>query len=98
MLLAKDYSSQRSAALAASVTTWYDDLKMPERQVGWVSVPPSGYVRPVIRIAVRCAKANGQSGYAVLIAPVDLAPMMALLGRRLGLRPARWWGRDRAAR
>lgn len=80
VVLAKDYSSQRSATLAASVTTWFDDPKLPERQVGWVSVPPREYVREVVRIAVRCRKANGQWGYGVLIAPLDLAPMVALLG------------------
>src|SRR6266536_2937604 len=80
MVLAKDYSSERSATLAASVTTWYDDPKMPERQVGWVRVRPTDYVREVVRVAVRCRKANGQWGYGVLIAPPALAPMMALLG------------------
>ncbi len=80
MVVAKDYSSERSATLAASVTTWYDDPKMPERQVGWVRVRPTDYVREVVRVAVRCRKANGQWGYGVLIAPPALAPMMALLG------------------
>jgi hypothetical protein len=79
-VLAKDYSSQRSASLAASVTTWYDDPKLPERQVGWVRVRPTEYVAEVVRIAVRCRKANRQWGYGVLIAPPDLAPMLALLG------------------
>lgn len=79
-VLAKDYSSARSARLAASVTTWYDDPKVSERQVGWVRVPPSAYVREVVRIAVRCRKANGQWGVGVLIGPTDLAPMAALLG------------------
>jgi hypothetical protein len=78
-VVAKDYSSDRSATLAASVTTWYPDPKVVERQVGWVQVPPSGYVREVVRIAVRCRKANGQWGVGVLIAPPDLAPIVALL-------------------
>jgi len=54
---------------------------MPERQVGWVTAPPSAYVREVVRIAVRCRKANGQWGYGVLIAPPTLAPLAALLGQ-----------------
>lgn len=83
-VLAKDYSSDRSARLAASVTTWYDDPKVSERQVGWVRLPPSAYVREVVRIAVRCRKANGQWGYGVLIAPTDLAPIVALLSREAG--------------
>ena len=35
-VLAKDYSSVRSVSVAASVTEWFDDPKVPERQVGWV--------------------------------------------------------------
>lgn len=80
-VLAKDYSSERSARLAASVTEWFADPKVPERQVGWVRVPPTVYVRPVVRIAVRCRKANGQWGVGVLIAPTTLAPLLALLGQ-----------------
>jgi hypothetical protein len=80
VVLAKDYSSQRSATLAASVSEWFDDPKLPERQIGWVREPPREYVAEVVRIAVRCRKANGQWGYGVLIAPVDLAPIVALLG------------------
>lgn len=80
VVLAKDYSSERSATLAASVSKWYDDPKLPERQVGWVRVPPREYVCEVVRLAVRCRKANGQWGYGVLIAPLDLAPILALLG------------------
>ncbi len=82
VVLAKDYSSERSATLAASVSQWFDDPKLPERQVGWVSVAPREYVREVVRLAVRCRKANGQWGYGVLIGPVDQAPMLALLDRQ----------------
>ena len=82
VVLAKDYSSQRSATLAASVSEWVDDPKLPERQVGWVRLPASEYVRPVLRLAVRCRKANGQWGYGVLIAPPDLAALVALLERQ----------------
>lgn len=81
-VLAKDYSSARSASLAASVTTWFDDPKVVERQVGWVRVPPSEYVREVLRIAVRCRKANGQWGVGVLIAPPQPAALLALAGQQ----------------
>jgi hypothetical protein len=80
-VLAKDYSSARSATLAASVTTWFADPKVAEREVGWVTVPPTAYVREVVRVAVRCRKANGQWGYGVLIAPPTLAPLAALVGQ-----------------
>jgi hypothetical protein len=79
-VLAKDYSSARSARLAASVTTWVADPKVPEREVGWVSEPASAYVRPVVRVAVRCRKANGQWGYGVLIGPTALASLVAQEG------------------
>jgi hypothetical protein len=37
-VLAKDYSSVRSASLAASVSTWFADPKVVGREVGWVSL------------------------------------------------------------
>jgi hypothetical protein len=61
-VLAKDYSSARSAHLAASVSSWFADPKVPERQVGLVTELPSVYVREVVRIAVRCRTAKGQWG------------------------------------
>lgn len=80
-VLAKDYSSVRSATVAASVTEWFADPKVPERQVGWVTVPPTAYLCPVVRIAVRCRTANGPWGYGVLIAPTRLAPLLPLVGQ-----------------
>jgi len=74
-VLAKDYSSIRSATLAASVSTWFTDPKVPERQVGLVTELPSAYVRPVVRVAVRCRTAKGQWSYGVLIAPPDLTAL-----------------------
>ena len=79
-VLAKDYSSRRSAHLAASVTRWYADPKVGGREVGWVNVTPTQYARAVVRIAVRCRRANGQWGYGVLIGPPELAPLWRLLG------------------
>jgi len=79
IVLAKDYSSTRSALLARSVRHWYADPKLPEREVGWVRDEPSDYVRQVQRIAVRCRKANGQWSYGVLIAPSDIRPVWQAL-------------------
>jgi hypothetical protein len=59
-LLTKDYSSQRAARLALSVTRWVDDPRCQGRQVGWVQVPTSEYERPVLRIAVRCRTKGGR--------------------------------------
>jgi hypothetical protein len=68
----KDYSAQRAPALAASVTTWLDDPRVPGRQVGWVSQVTAAYVRPLRRIAVRTRKKNGQWGVGILLSA--LAP------------------------
>jgi hypothetical protein len=63
----KDFSSVRASRLAASVSEWLDDPLIPGRQVGWVEIPPTDYVREVRRIAVRWRKKNGSWGIAVLI-------------------------------
>jgi hypothetical protein len=68
----KDYSSTRAQTLAESVTEWVDDPRIAGRQVGWVTVAPTAYSRPVRRVAVRCRKKNGQWGVGVLIS--TLAP------------------------
>ena len=77
----KDCSSQRAQLLAAQVTTWVTDPRMPERQSGWVEGAASEYVRPVRRIAVRCRKPKGQWGVAVLISTLSAAPVLAETGQ-----------------
>jgi hypothetical protein len=74
----KDYSSIRARRLAESVQDWVDDPSVEGRQVGWVRLPASEYVRPVRRIAVRCRKANGQWGIGVLISTLEPAQVLAL--------------------
>jgi len=74
----KDYSGTRAQTLAACVTAWGEDPRIPERQVGWVPVTPSPYVRPVQRIAVRCRKKNGQWGVGVLISTLSPSEVIAL--------------------
>ena len=78
---AKDYSSSRARTLAARVTTWVDDPRVPGRQVGWVPQDARAYVRPVRRLAVRCPKKNGQWGEAVLITALTPAEVLALTGQ-----------------
>lgn len=82
LVLAKDYSAARSSRLARCVERWYADPKVAGREVGLVVEPPTDYCRAVVRIAVRCQKAKGRLSYGVLIAPADLAPIWAVLGRR----------------
>jgi len=75
----KDYSSARAQRLAASVQYWVDDPKVEGRQVGWVRLPATEYVRPVRRIAVRCRKANGQWGIGVLISTLCPSEVLTLI-------------------
>jgi len=77
----KDYFSLRAAKLAGSVTTWYADPRLPERQMGWVTAPPTEYVKPVRRIAVRAKKPNGQWGIGILISTLTPAEALALVGQ-----------------
>jgi hypothetical protein len=69
-LLTKDYSSQRAARLAESVSEWVDDPRCTGRQVGWVQESSTEYVRPVLRLAVRCPTRGGRWRTAVLITSV----------------------------
>ncbi len=79
-ILTKDYSSQRAKALANSVARWIDDPTQPGRQVGLVTAPAEAYEQPVLRIAVRCRKHNGQWGTAVLITNLMPTEVAALVG------------------
>jgi hypothetical protein len=82
----KEYSGDRARKLAETVVTWYDDPKVPGRQVGWVTVQPTEYIRPVKRIAVRTRKKNGQWGIGALISTLPLEEI-GLLARI----PAKRW-------
>ncbi len=77
-VIGKDYSPVRAERLAQSVLWWADDPKVPGRQVGWVQVLASEYVRPVHRLAVRCRKANGQWGVGILLATLSPAEVLTL--------------------
>lgn len=76
----KDYSSARAATLAESVATWVPDPHDPDRQVGWVTVEPTLYCRPLHRIAVRCRKKNGQWGIGVLLSTLSASEVLGLTG------------------
>jgi hypothetical protein len=82
----KEYSGDRAGKLAAGVTEWHADPKVPGRQVGWVTAEPVEYVRPVKRIAVRTRKKNGQWGMGVLISTIP-EQVVSLLARM----PAKRW-------
>jgi len=76
----KEYHSQRARKLAASVSRWIPDPRLPERQIGWVEVEASEYVRPVRRIAVRCRKPDGEWGIGVLISTLPPDVVVSLTG------------------
>ncbi len=79
----KDYSGKQANHLAKSVTDWYIDPHQPEREFGWVSEPPTAYVRPVKRIAVRCRKLDGKFAYGVLISALSAQHVLTLTGQPL---------------
>lgn len=77
----KEYSGDRARKLAETVEVWHDDPKVPGRQIGWVAVEATEYVRPVKRIAVRTRKKNGQWGIGVILSslPADVTILLARL-------------------
>jgi hypothetical protein len=77
----KDYSGRHARSLAESVVEWVDDPRVPGRQVGWVTEPPTAYVREVRRIAVRCRKQNGQWAVGVLISSLSAGAILPLVGQ-----------------
>jgi len=76
----KEYCGQRARQLAASVITWSDDPRVPDRQVGWVTLPTTEYIAPVKRIAVRTRKRNGQWGVGVIVSTLPGALVRLLTG------------------
>jgi hypothetical protein len=80
-IMAKEYSGQRVLRLVKTVTEWIQDPDWSERSFGWVSEPPTGYVRPVRRIAVRCRRQDGTFAYGVLICTLSAQQVLAVLGQ-----------------
>lgn len=65
-LLVKVKSWRRSHKLAATVTHWYPDPKVADRESGWVT-EPFAYVQPTRQLALRKRKKNGDWSYHVLV-------------------------------
>ena len=80
-IMAKEYSGRRVLRLARTVTEWMQDPDWSERSFGWVTEPPTGYVRPVRRLAVRCRRQDGTFAYGVLICSLSAQQVLAVLGR-----------------
>jgi len=81
LVMAKEYAGRRVLHLAKTVTAWIQDPDWSERSFGWVSEPPTDYVRPVQRIAVRCRKLDGTFAYGVLICSLSAQQVLSVLGR-----------------
>lgn len=73
----KEYSRQRARKLGQSVTAWYDDPQIPGRQIGWVTTEAPEYVCPVVRIAVRWKRQDGEWEYAVVISALTAQDVIA---------------------
>jgi hypothetical protein len=80
-VLAKEYSGQRVLRLAKTVVEWVQDPVWPERSFGWLTEPPTAYIRPVQRIAVRCRRQDGTFAYGVLICSLSRRQILAVLHR-----------------
>jgi len=76
----KEGHAGRTQTLATMVSTWYDDPKVPGRQVGWVIAQPDEYIRPVFRIAVRTRKKNGHWGMGVIVSSLTADVVATLAG------------------
>lgn len=81
-LHSKDYSGKRAESLAESVQEWVDDPRNTGRQVGWVTAAASLYCRPVVRVAVRCPKNNGQWAVGVILSTLSPEQVLALTGQK----------------
>ena len=80
-IMAKEYSGKRVLRLAETVTEWIQDPDWSERSFGWGTEPPTGLVRPVQRIAVRCRRHDGTFAYGGLICSLSTERVLAVLGR-----------------
>ncbi len=65
-LVIKIHNWQRVMKLSESVTDWYPDPSVPNRQVGWVT-RPYGYAQPTRQIALRKLKSNGKWIHQVVL-------------------------------
>jgi hypothetical protein len=65
-LLTKVKNWRRTQKLAASVTHWYPDPKVLDREVGWIETPYA-YAKATRQLALRKRKADGTWSYHVLV-------------------------------
>ncbi len=80
-VLIKVHNWQRAHKLAATVTKWFRDPKVPDREIGWVS-QPHPYGRATQQIAIRKRKPKGKWSYAVIVSTLSDPRLCELNGRR----------------
>ena len=78
MIKAKNW--HRAFKLAASVTTWYPDRKMSDREVGWAT-QLHAYAQPTRQLVLRKRKQNGQWSFHALIFTLTDLMLFELLGQ-----------------
>ncbi len=81
-LLIKVKNWRRAAKLADTVTCWYPDYKVADREAGWVE-KPHPYVRPTRQLALRKRKANGTWSYHVLVFTLTDEMLFHLCGQEV---------------
>jgi hypothetical protein len=85
-LLVKVKNWRRAQKLASSLTQWYGDPKLPDREVGWVE-EPHAYAKPTRQLALRKQKADGSWSYHVLIFTLNDSLLFRLCGRVMPANP-----------
>lgn len=85
-ILAKAKSWRRAQKLAASVSEWHLDPKVPEREVGWVTCPHA-YATTTRQLAVRHRKKNGEWSFHVLVFNLTDAMLYDLVDQPLPQAP-----------
>jgi len=85
-LLVKVKSWRRAEKLVCSVTTWYPDPKVHDREVGWIT-EPHAYVKPTRQVGLRSRKKDGAWSYHVLVFNLTNEMLFQLCDR--GMSPRR---------
>jgi len=81
-VLVKAKNWHRAAKLAASVTTWYPDPKMADREVGWAT-QLHAYAQPTRQLVLRKRKQNGKWSFHALILTLTDPMLFELLGQTI---------------
>lgn len=86
-LMVKVKNWHRACKLAASVTTWYPDPKMSDREVGWAT-HLHAYAHPTRQLVLRKRKQNGQWSFHALIFTLTNQMLFELLQQPLPACPS----------